>query len=115
MNPKRDIASSFRAVSQLRRLCLSLPHVPPPAERRLLARFEDLVTSPESATKTDVDALAAGWRAWWRASRVSDLAAMSSKVPTGVIDSDRRLTTYAVAAEASQARAPACVLTSTRA
>lgn len=98
MTPERDIASRLRAVSQLRRLCLGLPHVPTPAEQRLLARFEQLAKAPESATAADIDSLAAGWRAWWRARRADEIAAMARCVPRVLIDGDRRLATYAAAA-----------------
>ena len=98
MTAERDVASRLRAVSQLRRLCLSLPHVPTPAEQRLLARFDQLAKAPETATAADVDALAVGWRAWWRARHVAEMAAMARRVPRALIDSDRRLATHAAAA-----------------
>ena len=101
MTPNRDVASTLRAVSQLRRLCLSLPHVPTSAEQRLLARFDQLAASPNAANAADVDALAVGWRAWWRAGRTAEIAAMAATLPPTLIGGDRRLATYAVAASAS--------------
>ncbi len=97
MTSERDVASRLRAVSELRRLCLSLPHVPTPAERRLLVRFERLAKAPETAAAADVDAIAVGWRAWWRARRVEEIVTMARRVPRVLIDRDRRLATYAAA------------------
>lgn len=98
MTSERDVASRLRAVSQLRRLCLSLPHVPTPAERRLLVRFEQLAQAPETAAAIDADAIAVGWRAWWRARDVAEIVAMARRLPSVLIDGDRRLATFAAAA-----------------
>ncbi|MBI2204308.1 MAG: hypothetical protein HYU41_10715 [Candidatus Rokubacteria bacterium] len=100
--PDRDVGAALRAASVLRRLCLSLPHLATPSEARLLARFHQLTTAPEGVTTGDIDALAAGWRTWWRAGRVAELSAMAERVTRAVIDSDRRLATYAVAAQAAR-------------
>lgn len=101
----RDAGGSLRTASALRRLCLSLPHLATPAEVALIGRFERLVAAPGRATAADAEALAAGWRAWWRAGRVSELSEMAREVERAVIDGDRRLATYAVAAEAACAEA----------
>lgn len=106
MSAPRDVAARLRAVSELRRLCLSLPHVATPAETRLLARFDELAAFPEQAAGADVEALAIGWRAWWRAGRVAELAAMADRVAPRLIETDRRLATYATAAHGSQSHHP---------
>jgi hypothetical protein len=97
----RDFAARLRAVSELYDLCARLPHLPTPRERALLARFDVLTAFPASVTPADADALAAGWRSWWRAGRVRDIAAMATAIPRGVIDGDHRVATYVVAAIAS--------------
>ena len=91
-------AAKIRAVARLRNLCRRLPHVPTETERRLLDRFENLGRTPTTALPEDVDALAAGWRAWWREQRTRDIAAMADVLPPGLVDADRRLATYALAA-----------------
>jgi hypothetical protein len=98
VTPDRDAASTFRAVSQLRRLCLSLPHLPTPTEERLLTRFAALVAAPSLATGEDADALTAGWRQWWRAGRSGDIARMARQLPGCLVNSDRQLVTLATAA-----------------
>lgn len=96
----RDVAAALRKVSELRALCLRLPHLPTPLETERLERFEALAAAPELATENDVEALAAGWREWWRTGRAEELLAMAARVPSGLRESDRRLATYAVAAAA---------------
>ncbi|MBI2015069.1 MAG: hypothetical protein HYS77_05975, partial [Candidatus Rokubacteria bacterium] len=61
-----DVSTTLRKVSALRALCLRLPHLPTPGEQALLRRFEALVAAPETAIDADIEALAAGWRRWWR-------------------------------------------------
>ena len=80
---------------------MRLPHVPTPSELELLRRFEALERAPETATGDDVAALTAGWRAWWRNEETARLKDMVARVPRAVIDSDRWLVTYAMAAELS--------------
>jgi hypothetical protein len=60
VKPPLDVDRSLRTVSELRRLCLSLPHLATPAEQRLLARLEQIVAVPASATSADIDAIVAG-------------------------------------------------------
>ena len=95
-----NATAAIRKASALRALCLRLPHLPTPAEAARLRRCESLAASPESATATDVDALAAGWRSWWRRGETERLRAMALRVPARLINSDRRLATYACAAGA---------------
>lgn len=98
-----DAERALRKTSQLRRLCLSLPHIATAAERRLLARFEEIVAAPSSATGVDVPAVTAGWRAWWRVRRFAEIVAMADCLPPDFVDGDRDLATYAVAARAARA------------
>jgi len=93
-----DPARALRAAADLRALCLALPHVPTPAETVRLERFETLVSSPGSAGAGDVDALATGWREWWRSGRAADLLAMAAAVPARLVECDRRLAMLLVAA-----------------
>lgn len=95
-----DAERAIRKASQLRALCLGLPHVPTPTETARLRRFAELVEAPASATKADVDALAAGWRRWWHQGEAGLLRAMAARVPADLLDADRRLATYACAAAA---------------
>ncbi|MBI1737469.1 MAG: hypothetical protein HYR51_20035 [Candidatus Rokubacteria bacterium] len=90
-------------MSQLHRMCARLPHVATPAERRLLARFDELVITPRAAEGRDVDAVVTGWRAWWRAGRRGDIVSMAACLPSALIRADRRLATYALAASVSPA------------
>jgi len=95
-----DPARAIRKASALRSLCLSLPHVPTPAEVGRLRRFDELVAQPESATAGDLEALATGWRRWWRQGDTERLRLMAARVPGALLDADRRLATYACAAGA---------------
>ena len=94
----RAAAAALRAVAALRALCSSLPHVATPVETARLRRFEALVDSPESAAAEDVEALVAGWRAWWRSGQTHRVLSMASRLPAGFVETDRRLATYAHAA-----------------
>jgi hypothetical protein len=94
----RGAPDKIRAVARLRDPCRRLPHIPTERERRLLARFEQLRSGPAAAHAEDADALAVGWRAWWREQRLRDIAAMADALPHGLVGTDRRLATYALAA-----------------
>lgn len=103
----RDADANLRKVAALREFCLKLPHLPTPLETARLRRFDELVAHAASATASDVEALVAGWRQWWRAGRTAELRAMVGRVPQGIVQSDRRLATYAVAAEHVERERPA--------
>jgi len=99
VTPHPDVARALRAVSALRALCLRLPHVPTPGEVACLGRFDALAASPHAATVDDVEAIAAGWRRWWREGEIDALRTMAGRLPAGLIERDRRLLSYARAAE----------------
>ncbi len=102
----RDVAATLRHVAALRALCLRLPHVPTPAESALLQRFEMLAPSPQVAVDADVEAIAAGWRAWWRGGEHRRIAEMAAALPVSLVDGDRRLVAYADASRRSSV--PGC-------
>ena len=75
------------------------------AEARRLKRFEALAASPDSAGRDDLEAVLTGWREWWRQGRADDLLAMGARLPAALVQEDRRLASYLVAArEVSRAR-----------
>lgn len=92
-----EVTARLRTVSALRALSLRLPHVPTPAEIALLQDFDALAGMPERATERDVEALAAGWARWWREGRTTELREMTRRVDPALINSDRRLASFAVA------------------
>lgn len=94
----RDAAAALRAVAALRALCFALPHLPTPVETERLGRFEALMAAPGSATDADVEALAAGWRRWWREGRTDRLVRMARELPVGLVERDRRLASFVLAA-----------------
>jgi hypothetical protein len=102
----RDVAATLRVVSALRRLCLGLPHLPTPAEIERLRRFEAVAAAPQRATENDIEAIAAGWRRWWKDGQREALLAMAARLPAGLIDQDRRLVSYACGAARARDLAP---------
>src|SRR5881628_442165 len=81
-----DIATTLRKVSALRSLCLRLPHVPTPAEKRLLERFEALTAAPTRATAADMEAIAVGWSGWWRGGNTGEVLDMAARIPVDLIE-----------------------------
>src|SRR5207245_9728907 len=80
-----DIATTLRKVSALRSLCLRLPHVPTPAEKRLLERFEALTAAPTRATAADMEAIAVGWSGWWRSGNTGKVLDMAARILVDLI------------------------------
>ena len=100
-----EVTARLATVSALRALCLRLPHVATPTELERLKRFDALVEAPDSATERDVEALVAGWARWWREGRAAELSGMARRLDAALIDSDRRLASFAVACLAASASA----------
>ena len=94
----RDVAATLRTVAALRTLCLRLPHVPTPAELAQLQRFEMLAAAPDSATADDIEPLLAGCRHWWREGRVDRLTELAERLPAPLVEADRRLASFLLAA-----------------
>ena len=92
-----EVTARLDTVSALRALCLRLPHVPTPTEVARMNRFAALVATPERANENDLEALVAGWSRWWREGRTAELSTMARRVDTALIDSDRRLASFAAA------------------
>jgi hypothetical protein len=92
-----ELTARLATVSALRALCLRLPHVATPTELERLKRFDALVDAPEHAAEDDIEPLAAGWSRWWREGRTVELAEMTRRLPPALIDSDRRLASFAIA------------------
>ena len=97
----REVGATLRSVSALRALCQSLPHLPTPGELDRMERFATLVVSPGLAGVEDVEAVLAGWRQWWRDGRTGDLLAMARALGPTLVEHDRRLASYALAARES--------------
>jgi hypothetical protein len=99
----QDAEPALRALSGLRELFGALPHLPTEVETRRLRRFDGLVEAPADADHHDVEAVLAGWRRWWRNGMSKDLVAMAGRLPPGLVDADRRLSSYLEAARLTQA------------
>jgi hypothetical protein len=63
-----------------------------------MERFATLVASPGLAGVEDVEAVLAGWRQWWRDGRTGDILAMARRLSPALVEQDRRLASYALAA-----------------
>jgi hypothetical protein len=98
----RDAGPALRALSGLRELFGALPHLPTEVETERLRRFDGLAEAPAHADHHDVEAVLAGWRRWWRNGMSKDLVAMAGRLPPGLVDADRRLSSYLEAARLTQ-------------
>src|SRR5437763_16419393 len=96
----REVGSTLRAVSGLRTLCLSLPHVPTPAEARRLERFATFTAMRGLAGLEDVDTLLAGWRQWGRGGRTGALLALAAGLAPALLAADRPAVLSLLAARA---------------
>jgi hypothetical protein len=105
-----EVTARLAIVSALRMLGLRLPHVATPMELERLKRFEALVQAPENATGGDIEALVTGWSRWWREERTAELANMALRLDAALVDSDRRLATFATAAGGGQTQGQAPAL-----
>lgn len=95
---KRPVGDVLTTISALRRLCLGLPHAPTPAEMRQLERFERLRQAEASPGDEDIGALRAGLRHCWRSRDVGTLQQMTARLPSALLERDRWLQSFAVAA-----------------
>ena len=93
-----DVGAVLRAISSLRALCLSLPHLPTAAESDRMRRFATLRSTPELAGLEDTESVVTGWRQLWCDGRTDDLLAMARRLPPALVEGDRRLASYALAA-----------------
>jgi hypothetical protein len=99
----QDAEPALCALSGLRELFGALPHLPTEVETQRLRRFDAVAEVPEHADHHDVEAVVAGWRRWWRNGMHKDLVAMAHRLPPGLVEGDRRLSTYLQAARLTQA------------
>jgi len=99
-----DAATVLRKVSALRALCLRLPHIPTPLELQRLRRFESIASAASTTGETDRDAVATGWRSWWRDGRADLIAIMSALLPPAFVASDRRLAALSLAGHTTRWR-----------
>lgn len=93
----------MRRISALRTLCLTLPHAPTPEEVRQLARFERLREACVPLGEEEIAALRAGLRHCWRSGNAGTLAEMVERIPRELLDRDRWLQSFSVAAQALSA------------
>ena len=101
--PKRPVGDVLSAISALRRLCLTLPHAATPEEVRRLERFERLRTGGAPLSDGDIDAVRTGLRHCWRSRDTETLLDMAARIPGGLLDRDRWLQTFVLAARALSA------------
>lgn len=83
---------AIRKVAQLRTLFRRLPHLPTPAESRLLAEFEALRTG--RATTCSTAAVRAGFRAAWAARDYRTILSVAQKLPPDVVQGDATILMY---------------------
>lgn len=100
----RLVGDVLKSIAALRKLCLTLPHVPTPYEARQLQRFEGLRRGASHLTDEDIDALRSGLQDCWRRRDVETLREMAARVPPELLERDRWLQSFVVAAQASPPR-----------
>jgi hypothetical protein len=96
--PKRSVEDTLTTISALRRLCLTLPHAQTPEEVRRLDRFERLRRGRASLSDGDIDALRTGLRHCWRSQETGTLLEMAARIPPELLQRDRWLQSFVVAA-----------------
>ena len=101
---KRSVEDTLTTISALRQLCLTLPHAPTPAEARRLERFERVREGAVPLNEEDVEALRTGLRQCWRSRDTETLRDMAARIPGGLLERDRWLQSFVVAARASPPR-----------
>ena len=89
-----DADRKLRLVAQLWALVQKLPHLPTPAERRLLGEFAEFAAG--SRTTCSRDAALAGFRSLWREGRFEEIVAAGRRLDDG---GDRDLRSYTFNAE----------------
>jgi hypothetical protein len=69
-----------------------------------MKRFATLQGTPELAGLEDTETVLTGWRQWWRDGCTDDLLAMASRLPSALVEGDRELASYALAAREASSR-----------
>ncbi len=95
---KRSVEDTLPTISALRRPCLPLPHAATPEEVQRLERFERLRKGAVPLSDGDIEALRTGLRHCWRSRDIETLLDMAARIPGGLLDRDRWLQSFVVAA-----------------
>jgi len=92
------VGEVLRAISALRKFCLTLPHAATPEEVRRLDRFERLREGAVPLNEEDLEALRTGLRQCWRSRDTQTLRQMAARIPAAFLERDRWLQSFVVAA-----------------
>ena len=95
---RRPVGEVLRAISALRKFCLTLPHAATPEEVRRLDRFERLREGAVPLNEEDLEALRTGLRQCWRSRDTQTLRQMAARIPAAFLERDRWLQSFVVAA-----------------